>query len=248
MFARFIDSLLFVFIFLSIIAILLFALDFSLLYIILILSILFSIFLVYLIKHKAKTTKHLSYKEFIIHCILQGNDYVKMLLSEIIYPTKKFKDFDSYIELDNKYIYIYLKFSPLGFDSLVPIYRQAKSLGMKNIIILSAIKDKKILNLTRHLDIDIKIMDLHPIYRKIKTNPILKKKKSKSFNFELKNILLSFFKKQNIKYFVISSISMSILSFFTIYKTYYLYLALVSLLFALINVIVNAFFDNKSYL
>ena len=91
-------------------------------------------------------------------------------------------------------------------------------------------------------------MDLHPIYRKIKKNDILLKQKSKTTPLSIRYVLLSFFRKQNIKYFIVSALSTFILSFFTLYKSYYIVLSLIALVFAIINITVNILFEQKNYL
>ena len=248
MFGKTIDKTLLCFIFISLFAVIMFLLKVNTILIIFMISFFLVIYFIYLIKHHKKTKLYLSYKEFIIRAILFGQDYVKTILSEIIYQNAKFKDFDSYIELDKKYIFFNLKFSPLSFDGLVTIYRQAKNAGLEKIIIISAIKDKKVLNLIKYLDIEIKLMDLHPIYRKIKKNDILLKQKSKTTPLSIRYVLLSFFRKQNIKYFIVSALSTFILSFFTLYKSYYIVLSLIALVFAIMNITVNILFEQKNYL
>lgn len=244
--AKFIDKILLALFVLIIFSILLFFINIPTYIIILFFSLLFSLFVFFALKNNNKYKQQLSYRDFIIECI-KNEDYLISFISEELYPNAQFKKYDFYFVLNNEYYFLNIKFSPINYENLINFYKQAKKININKVNIITTIKDRKVFNLFKYLDMNFSIMDLHPIYKKLKKLNLLKKERSyRKYNLPI--FIINIFKKSNIKLYLLSSIFLFIMSYITLFKTYYLIFAIALLLLSLISIIINIISESKSCL
>lgn len=244
--AKFIDKILLFLLFVIIINILLFIFNIPTYLIIIIIALISTLFFLFAIKSNNKYNMQLSFRDFIIECI-KNEDYLISFISEELCPDATFKKYDDYFILDNKYYFLNLKFSALNYENLIIIYKKCKNLNIKETTILTAIKDRRVLNLIKYLDIKVQIIDLHIIYKKLKKMHLLKEKRPQ-INYNLFEYFQIAFKKQNIKGYLLSSIIMFSLSYIAFYKTYYLVFGFILFGLFILSLITNIYLDNKTKL
>lgn len=133
------------------------------------------------------------------------------------------------------------KFSPCSYDDIAKFYRTAKKEQIRHIKILSKINSRQTIIFARELDVEFEFVPSKTVRKYLYNHNALpeiikktpqKKKTIKEFftkdKAEWKEFFAGIFIKKRAKYFLLSSISMAILSFFTPLKWYYITVSIIT--------------------
>lgn len=212
----------------------------------LVLTTLIFIILHYSVKHKKKrclyTTEKLS-KDLAI----RGSGktlalYLKLL--EIDFDGKS----SSFIVNDTLY-YCSFKFGDCSKDDIASAYRLADEATLQKIVFITKTISRDAALLASSLPVSFVFVRNIDLYKKLKANhalpELIKLNKPINHTFELKNFLTQAFSATNTKYYVFSGVLLGLMCFITPMKLYYIIMASVMMLLALLTVIIPAVKANK---
>ena len=136
----------------------------------------------------------------------------------------------------------YFRFAPCSKEDIAKFYREAKKNGIKNIKVLSKLNNRQTVLFARELDVEFDFVSSKKVRKYLYNHNALpevikksseKKQTLKDFlkksRTEWKEFFFGIFIKKRAKYFLLSSISMAILSFFTPLKWYYVTVSAITL-------------------
>ena len=189
--------------------------------------------------YKNKITNQ-SYFEFFKTLALNDKDYVINLYNNA-YPNQ-IQIKDKYILLNEKAYFLHLKFSNMSLDSLIEIYKICRKNNIDKATIVSKDNDKKLLSYNHIFDdIIFEFDDYKDFYKKLKKENLLPtnchKKNKIPYSVLLKITLTTAFQRKNCKHFLFAGFILCIFSFITPLSTYYLVLAGISVILAIICLI-----------
>ena len=148
---------------------------------------------------------------------------------------------DNYVEVLNEQkviLYPYFKIQELSCDRLIEIYNSIDKTDVKKIIIVCNKYETNINSCITNFPCKTTILDYKQTYSlllkpyEFYPEIIIKQKTKTKSNF--KQIILSAFNKKKTKGYVVSALFMLFASFFVMYKIYYLIVASILLVFAII--------------
>lgn len=178
----------------------------------------------------------ISYSEFVKLLITSNYNYVTQLYSEVYQTNMEIAD--RYLLINNKVHFLHLKFSNPSADGLVDIYKFCQANNITNAVIVCKEKDKKMYLLTHFFDkLTLQFDDYKTLYKKLnKSNllPVHDKANKPSFVQSIKTILMTAFQRKNCKHFLFASFILCIFSFITPLSTYYLIMASLCVILAVI--------------
>lgn len=180
----------------------------------------------------------LSYRNFLTYLIWQGEDYAKTLLSSAY--GEGYEDMGEYVKKDGKAVFLWTKYGRLSADTLVRLCRICTKEGIREAKILTTNPDKKALSFVKRFgDVAVTFDSFKPLYKKLKSKdllPSVKREKNDKRRY-LKLVLESAFTRKNGFRFAGVSMLLVAISFLTPFSDYYLALASVNLVFALVCLI-----------
>lgn len=164
---------------------------------------------------------------------IRGNEYiVKLLLSAI--KNTKIENGCNYVLLENCAIIADFKFSALGISDMCSICNLAKKLERKSIFVITKGIDRKAFQIANIENVQVKTIKIKEVYKFLKKHdslPDLKRVRQKP---SLSLIFQTVLSRQNFKNYAFSGVVLTLVSFITPLKLYYLILGSVSVLLALL--------------
>lgn len=177
---------------------------------------------------------------------LMGSDGVNEHLLPLFPESAKAEITSGYIfftrENEKEILFACYRFSPASAEEIAKVYRFAKENGIKKVTLLSRPMQRQVLLLAKSLPLDFTYIEprkVHKFLAKHNALPVkefsFKKKREKGKGFSLfKETLSNIFTKKRAALFLISGISLGVLSIFTHLTVYYLVMASISLILAAI--------------
>ena len=184
---------------------------------------------------KGKSSE-INYRKFVTYLIWQGEDKAKELLQELCVD-KAFEDKGDYVIADGKAIFLWTKYGSISADTIVKFYRTCKKNSIEEAYVLTTNSDKKMMALIKSFgDVTISFYTFKPIYRHLKKqnklpNDIREKIPAAQL---VKLIFHTAFTRKNGFRFVGVSLLLLAISFFTPFGKYYLTLASINLVLAVV--------------
>ncbi len=181
-------------------------------------------------------TQHINYRKFVTYLIWQGEDKAKELLSNLCADCG-FEDRGEYVIADGKAIFLWTKYGAISADMIVKFYRSCKKDGISDAYVLTTNSDKKMMALVKSFgDVTLTFSTFKPIYKKLQQQEKLPddiREKIPAAQL-LKLIFHSAFTRKNGFRFVGVSLLLLSISFFTPFGKYYLTLASINIILALV--------------
>ena len=210
-------------------------------------SALITIVIVTLVKKillKGKS-QDINYRKFVTYLIWQGEDKAKELLRSLC-ADGEFEDNGEYVVINGKAIFLWTKYGSISADTIVKFYRICKKNSVDSAYVLTTNSDKKMIALVKSFgDVTISFSTFKSVYRHLKKqNKLPNDIREKIPTSQLVKLIIgSAFTRKNGFRFVGISILLLAISYFTPFGRYYLILASINLILALICLI-KAFQDK----
>jgi len=180
-----------------------------------------------------KKNKPYSADRLALEFCIRGNDYiVKLLLSAI--KNDKIENGCNYILLENSAIIADFKFSALTISDMCSICNLAKKLERKSVFVITKGIDRKAFQIANIENVRVRTIKIKEVYRFLKKHdslPDLKRVKQKP---SISLIVQTVLSRQNFKNYAFSGAVLTLVSFITPLKVYYLILGSISVLLALL--------------
>lgn len=199
-------------------------------------------FLLSLIFDKLRDISHkndFNYQKFSRHCVMSGNIEVYNLMEKLL-VNENYEKTDKYILLNRKerkeLIVASVKYGTVTPDEIIGYRRTAINVGASKLYLICKNLDRKSATIGGNMDISFTFIPLRLFYKILKKHnisPVYSTINNKRPS-KLSNFLGIFFSKSNGKRFVFVSIVLLVMSYFIPFRTYYLVVAAISLIFALI--------------
>ncbi len=154
------------------------------------------------------------------------------------HSAQKHKDYVRVTNEKDVILYPYFKMSILNCDTLIDIYNSINKKNVKKIVVLCNSYDNAILKCLEMFKCETIVLDYKQTYYKLlkyyEFYPEITVKSKPKIKSTAKQILLLSFDKKRTRSYVISALFMCFASFFVVYKIYYLIVASILLICAII--------------
>lgn len=187
-----------------------------------------------------KGDKYISYSDYCLLCRLNGDDWLKKEVAAIMSCKFECNIKGGGVMCGDTYIHVNSKFSPVSLDALTAVYRGAKADGLTYVGILQIGKDNRALSLSRRLgDVKIEFLSFKKFYKLAACIGRVPAVTPRHIN--RRKILVSaipvIFGRANAIRFVVVSLILTLMSYITPFKTYYLSIAAVAAAAAIVCMI-----------
>lgn len=184
---------------------------------------------------KGKSSE-INYRKFVTYLIWQGEDKAKELLKELC-ADDKFEDKGDYVIANDKAIFLWTKYGSISADTIVKFYRACKKDSIDEAYVLTTNSDKKMMALVKTFgDVTITFNTFKPVYRHLKKqNKLPSDIREKIPAAQIVKLIFhtAFTRKNGFRFVGISLLLLAI-SFFTPFGKYYLTLASINLVLAIV--------------
>ncbi|MCI8325970.1 MAG: hypothetical protein HFH71_05440 [Clostridia bacterium] len=175
--------------------------------------------------------KYISYADYCLLCRLNGDEWLRKEVAAVMSCKFDCEIRGSGVMCGSTYIHVNGKFSAISSDALAAIYRQAKSDSLTYVGILQIGKDNRALSLSRRInDVKIEFLSFKKFYKLAvfaKRVPAVKPR-----HINRRRILIGalpfIFGRGNAIRFVVVSLILTLMSYITPMKTYYLTVAAIA--------------------
>lgn len=182
------------------------------------------------------SNKGASYNEFVTYCIMQQDKAIEDIYAALSLPLQKTQTQGLYTSSQGA-LWLNVKFAKPSKDFAVTVYRQCLSLGISKVTVLCSDYDKTALSFVHALpDVKIKFKTLKPLYKAAKKQKLLSSLPIKiKRQSALKSMLPAIFSAKNSYRFLLTSAVLFLFSLLTPMRTYYITMASVALLLAVVS-------------
>ena len=184
-------------------------------------------------------SQDINFRKFVTYLIWQGEDKAKELLQQLC-ADGEFEDKGEYVVANGKTIFLWTKYGSISADTIVKFYRTCKKNSIDEAYVLTTNGDKKMMTLVKSFgDVTILFSSFKPVYKKLKKqNKLPTDIREKIPTAQLiKLIFHSAFTRKNGFRFAGVSLLLLAISFFTPFGKYYLALASINLVLAIVCLI-----------
>ncbi|MDE5549265.1 MAG: hypothetical protein K2J13_03335 [Clostridia bacterium] len=181
-------------------------------------------------------SNEINYRKFVTYLIWQGEDKAKELLKELCVDGD-FVDNGDYVVAHGKAIFLWTKYGAISADTIVKFYRTCKKNSINEAYVLTTNRDKKMMSLIKSFgDVTITFCTFKPVYKHLKTQSKLPTDiREKIPPAQLVKLIFhtAFTRKNGFRFAGVSLLLLAI-SFFTPFGKYYLVLASINLVLAVV--------------